>query len=60
MTCTHCGDAPLSMEFRLGFELSGGEARQLDLHLCHDCLAALCADPSVELVETPAPQVPVR
>lgn len=53
MTCTNCGQQPLSMAYTLRFSPETRGSVELDLHLCTACLLELRADPDIELVRDP-------
>jgi len=59
MTCTNCGDAPLSMEYTLRCTPPCRSNKVVELHLCHDCLFRLRKDPNIELLDEDSP-IPAR
>lgn len=50
MTCLHCGEDTITMDYTLRCTPACRDERVLELHLCTDCLRDLCAEPDIELV----------
>ena len=51
MTCLHCGEDLLTMEYTLRCTPETRTAREVEVRLCTDCLRGLCAESDIELVE---------
>lgn len=51
VTCLHCGEDVLSMEYTLRCTPPTRAPREVSLFLCTDCLRELCTDPDIELVD---------
>lgn len=51
MTCTHCGQVPLTRAYSLRFADGPSGPRVIDLHLCESCLWELCDEDGIELAE---------
>ena len=53
MSCIHCGEDVLTMEYTLHCTPETRDARTIELQLCTDCLRTLCAESTIELKEEP-------
>ncbi len=52
MTCIHCGECPIAMEYTFRCDHETRAPAVIDIHVCLECLQELRAQPDMELIES--------